>query len=238
MPDYSAEDLKSLPLSEVQKYAEEKKKGGWYGKQAGAGLSGALAELARRKAEEKALSEKEAFLAKVGVTGGTDVSSKEPESLAQKGEQYAWDKAQGVGKDMKDIEYGVDVELGEALASAEYGGAAAGFGGSGRVQTAQTKAQRVAAEQEVKLKFQREKETAMISNMWLDTMNKQGLLSLKQTETQATLMTQMWETLEMEAPEKMHILTKYQEEYEKCVKGGGNADQCLLTSLRKSLAFG
>jgi len=158
-------------------------------------------------------------------------------ATAEEAAQYAWEQSQGVDKNMRDIAAGVQENyLGPALQAAEYGAAAAGFGGSGRVQTATDKARRMAMDQEAKLKFQREKETAMISNMWLDQMHKQGTLTWDQTKTQAEFMTQFWETLEMEAPEKMHKMTLYQDAFEACMKKGGNEAKCLLPAIRKALA--
>lgn len=152
--------------------------------------------------------------------------------------QFAWEQSQGVDKNMRDIAAGVQENyLGPALRSAEYGAAAAGFGGSGRVQTATNKARRIAMEQETKLKFQREKEAALVSNVWLDQMHKQGVLTWDQTKTQAEFMTQLWETLEMEAPEKMYKMNVFTEAMEACLKKGGNQSSCFLPALKKTLTI-
>jgi len=163
---------------------------------------------------------------------------KPPGATAEEAGQYAWEQSQGVDKNMRDIAAGVEENyLGPALQAAEYGAAAAGFGGSGRVQTATDKARRMAMEQETKLKFQREKEAAMVSNLWLDQMHKQGVLTWDQTKTQAEFMTQFWETLEMEAPEKMYKMTVYTDAFEACMKKGGSEASCLLPSLKKALTI-
>ena len=93
----------------------------------------------------------------------------------------------------------------------------------------------MAAEQEAKMKFQREKEAAMVSNMWLDTMHKQQLLSFEQMKDEATFVTQFWETLEMESPGKMHKLYKYQELMQQCLDGGGEYNSCRLQSTKAAL---
>jgi hypothetical protein len=147
--------------------------------------------------------------------------------------QYLWQQSQKVSGDMKDIEAGVQENyLGPALGSAEYGGSAAGFAGSGRVQVSKDKAYRAAMEQEGKLKFQREKETAMVANMWIDSMHKQQLLSWEEARTEAEFLTQFWEMLkanDIDYPQQKMIA--YQEAQKKCALTGKTWIECQAQSV-------